>query len=384
MLICQKSEFDIPTDVTFLNCANLAPLKKDVVQIGHESISKKLRPYEIKMEDWFEPTARLKQNFASLINAPHFNRIAIIPSVSYGVASVANNIEIGPGEEILVLQEQYPSNYFSWQKLAKHNGARLKIVAPSEGEKRCGKIWNEKILSAITDKTKVVSLCNVHWTDGTLFDLREIGKKAREYGAYFVIDGSQSIGALPFDIVEIKPDALLCVGYKWLLGPFGIGLAYFGERFDNGQPLEENWINREGSENFQNLANYSPTYKPAAHRYNVGENSSMHLAPMLNRSIEALQHWGVKNIQEYCKAISAGSIQDIRDLGCHIDESGYRSGHLFGIRFPNGFNFEKLQKKLVQNKIYASMRGDALRVSVNVYNSVSDLERLTENIKETL
>ncbi|NBC06158.1 MAG: aminotransferase class V-fold PLP-dependent enzyme, partial [Bacteroidetes bacterium] len=86
--------------------------------------------------------------------------------------------------------------------------------------------WNEAILDAIDERTALVSLAHVHWADGTLFDLPAIRQRATEAGALLVIDGTQSVGALPFDIQEIQPDALICAAYKWLMGPYTTGLAY--------------------------------------------------------------------------------------------------------------------------------------------------------------
>ena len=127
--------------------------------------------------------------------------------------------------------------------------------------------WNERVLEAIGDDTAIVALCQVHWTDGTLFDLEEVGTRCREVGAALVVDGTQSVGALPFDVGRIRPDALVCAGYKWLMGPYSIGAAYFGPRFDGGTPLEEAWLAREGSDDFPRLVDYTDTYRPGAARY---------------------------------------------------------------------------------------------------------------------
>ena len=79
---------------------------------------------------------------------------------------------------------------------------------------------------------------HIHWADGTLFDLIAIRKKADKVGAKLIIDGTQSVGALPFSVKEIQPDALIVGGYKWLLGPYSIGMAYYADTFNNGEPLE--------------------------------------------------------------------------------------------------------------------------------------------------
>ena len=87
---------------------------------------------------------------------------------------------------------------------------------------------------------------------------------------------------------------------KWLMGPYGIGVAYYGAAFNNGLPIEQNWINRKGSEDFARLVNYKKEYQPGAMRYSVGEQSNFILVPMLLKSLMQLNAWGVSNTQSYC------------------------------------------------------------------------------------
>ena len=182
--------------------------------------------------------------------------------------------------------EQFPSNYYPWKKLVEEQDGFLKMVeAPQSFEDRA-KVWNQRLLDSIDENTAVVSLGNVHWADGTLIDLKAVRQKTEKYGALMIVDGTQSVGALPFDIETIKPDALICAGYKWLLGPYGTAMAYYGPTFDNGSPIEENWINRLNSEDFQGLVIYQDQYKPKAARYSVGQNSNFFLVPMLSKAIE--------------------------------------------------------------------------------------------------
>jgi selenocysteine lyase/cysteine desulfurase len=122
---------------------------------------------------------------------------------------------------------------------------------------------------------------HIHWADGTLFDLVAIRKKAHSLGAKLIIDGTQSVGALPFSVQEIQPDALICAGYKWLMGPYSIGMAYYADSFNDGQPLEYNWINRLNSEDYSQLVNYQDSYKPKADKYSVGESSNFNLPPVV-------------------------------------------------------------------------------------------------------
>ena len=376
MINTQKSLFSLPEDITYINCAYMSPMLKSVELAGQQAIITKRAPHQITAEDFFTDTEKLRIAFAKLINTSDSKRIVSIPSVSYGIATVVNNISLERGDEIIVTDKQFPSNYYAWEKAAGRTGAILKTITPSSELQNRSKQWNENILNAITSKTKVVAIAHVHWADGTLFDLMAIRQATQAVGALLIIDGTQSVGSLPFDVQRIQPDALICAGYKWLMGPYGIGVAYYGEYFDNGNPIEENWINRKESENFANLVNYQPEYQSGSLRYGVGEQSNFILIPMMIAAINQLNQWQPKNIQQYCEAISNHSIKSLREAGFHIEEDAYRGNHLFGIRIPAHLDINTINQKLKAAHVYVSIRGNAIRVAPHLYNDSNDFEKL--------
>jgi selenocysteine lyase/cysteine desulfurase len=375
MISCKSSKFSLPARITYLNCAYMSPLLKSAEKAGIRGVRNKRNPADISPQDFFSDSELLRQEFARLINASNPKSIAIIPSVSYGMATVARNIGIKPGEKIIVAADQFPSNYYPWQRIAEENGAEVIVVAPPAELVSRGKIWNDRILDAIDSTTRAVAIGNVHWADGTLFKLEAIRKRTREVGALLIIDGTQSVGALPFDVMLIQPDALICAGYKWLLGPYSIGLAYYGEYFENRQPIEENWINRLNSEDFSQLVIYQSSYQEGSLRYDVGEHSNFILVPMLLKGIQQLNRWGVENIQSYCKSISEKPLSVLRQQGFWVEDEEYRSGHLFGIRIL-GKDPQRIKDALMRNKVYVSFRGEAIRVSPHIYNDERDMNKL--------
>ncbi|WP_254153020.1 aminotransferase class V-fold PLP-dependent enzyme [Chryseosolibacter indicus] len=351
---------------------------KSVEKAGIRGVRRKRNPMDITPESFFTDAELLREQFAKLINASDPKRIAIIPSASYGISTVAKNVDIRKDQHIIVAAEQFPSNFYPWQALCEERGAEIKAIAPEPGLTGRGKKWNEKILNAINAQTKLVALAHTHWADGTKFDLEAIRKRTTEVGALLVIDGTQSVGALPFDVEKIKPDALICAGYKWLLGPYGIGLAYYGENFNNGKPLEENWISRLNSEDFSKLISYEKNYQPGALRYDVGERSNFILVPMMIKALSQLNRWHVENIQEYCASITAKAIDRLKEKDFWVEDEQYRGAHLIGVRIPKEMDIEKLKQTLLKNKVYVSFRGDAIRVAPNVYNDESDLKKLVK------
>ena len=114
-------------------------------------------------------------------------------------------------------------------------GASLKSILPPDDLTDRGKRWNERILDAIDKNTRAVAIPNVHWVDGTRFDLEAIRKRTKDVGALLIIDGTQSLGALPFDLQRLNRMHWFVRPTKWLLGPYSIGIGYYGEYFDKGK-----------------------------------------------------------------------------------------------------------------------------------------------------
>ncbi len=379
----QRHLFRLPASAVYLNCAYMSPLLKSVEEAGILGMRAKRNPMQVSPDDFFTTTERLRGEFARLIGCTQSNRIVAIPAVSYGVANVMANVRLSAGDKVIVAAEQFPSNYYPWQRLCAEQKATLTAVhAPDQWEHR-GREWNHRILETIDRHTRVVALGHVHWADGTRFDLQEIRKRTREVGAWLIIDGTQSVGAMPFQVNETEPDALICAGYKWLMGPYSLGLAYYGPAFDNGKPIEENWINRKNSEDFSGLVNYQSDYQHGALRYEVGEHSNFIQVPMLLEAIRQVNRWKPESIQKYTDAISTRAIDDLRELGCWVEEQSFRGNHLFGVRFPSTVDISKLRENLKKKNISVSFRGAAMRVSPHVYNTASDLNRLVEVIKNT-
>lgn len=376
---CQKELFFIDPSVTYLNGSYMSPQLKEVEAAGIQALQQKNQPWKIMPGDFFYEVDLLKKLFARLIHTSDSERIAIIPSVSYGITAAARNIPFKPGDRIVLLEKQFPSNYYIWKRLARQYQLDLHVVQIPTSLKERGKNWNELLLQSITKRTRVVSLEQAHWTDGTLFDLYRVSQRVKEVGSLLMVDATQSLGILDFDQPGIKADAIVAASYKWMLGPYSIGCAYYGEAFDQGDPLEDSWMNKRGSEVFEDLLNYEPEYKAGSARYNMGEQSQFIQVPMLSCALKQILEWGVVPMQNYCKGLVDLALPVIEQQGLWIEDEAFRTNHLFGIRSQRGFK-PGLKQFLLDRKIFVSYRDDAIRVSPNVYNTSDDLLILLEAI----
>jgi selenocysteine lyase/cysteine desulfurase len=382
-LECQRGAFQLPRDYHYFNCAYMGPLPRLAEEAGVAAIAKKRMPTRIIPPDSFWETDALRALFARLVHAEDPARVAIQAGVSYGVATAGKNLPVNAGQNIVITHEQFPGNVYTWRRIAGESQAEVRTVEPCPGPDR-GRVWNERLLDAIDAKTAVVAVPHVHWTDGTRFDLVEVGRRCRDVGAALVVDATQSVGALDFSVAEVQPDALLCATYKWLLGPYSLSFGYFGPRFDDGTPLEETWIARDGSDDFQHLVDYQDEYQPGAVRYDVAERSNFFLAPIAAASLELLLEWRPDRIQDYCRTLTTDFLDHVGGLGYSVEEPAWRASHLFGLRMPASVDLGALRDTLAIRNVSASLRGTALRISPNIYNDKRDIAVLTEVLTEAV
>ena len=182
---CQKNKFILSGKKTYLNCAYMSPMLKKVEKAGIKGLKMKRAPYKIMPEDFFNEVELLKKAYASLINTPEHESIAMVPSVSYGIANITNNIRLEKKDNVVLVGDQFPSNVYPWMELTKKYGAKLTFIQKPKQNNKTGELWNKEILKNINKNTKVVSMGLVLWAAGTIFDIQNIRKKTKENIFYF-------------------------------------------------------------------------------------------------------------------------------------------------------------------------------------------------------
>lgn len=368
---CQRHWFDIPADVTYLNCAYMGPLSRRVLAAGRDGLARKARPWTLEPSDFFTDVERARQLFARLIGADA-EGVALLPSVSYGVATAARNLPLEQGREIVVLAEQFPSNLYAWRELARERGGRLRTVPrPADGD------WTAAVLAALGPRTRIAALPHCHWTDGTLVDLEAVGVRLAELGAALVVDACQSLGALPLEVPRVRPDFLVTGSYKWLLGPYAHGFMWVAPRWRSGRPLEHNWIARANSRDFAGLVRYTDRLASGARRFDVGEVSNFALLPASIAALEQCLDWGVAAIQETLRRLTNAIAEHAAGLELGVAAPRCRSGHLIGLRLE-GIDPRRLAAALATARVFVSVRGDSVRVAPHVYNDQEDIRRFNE------
>jgi selenocysteine lyase/cysteine desulfurase len=369
LIEAQREAFAVPAEVAYFNTASLAPQLHAVRAAGEAALERRGRPWTISSADWFADVERLRGLFARIVGATA-DGVAIVPSTSYGLALAARNLPLGAGQRVLVLAEEYPSGIYTWRAAVRRAGAEMVTVGRGPGEG-----WTDAVLAVLDERVAIVSVPNVHWTDGALLDLNAIAHRSREVGAALVIDASQSVGAMPINVDELRPDFLVSVGYKWLLGPFSVGYLYVAEEHRDGEPIEENWINRAGAEDFAALVDYQDAYQPGARRFDSGARTKFELIPMAIAALEQILTWQIPRIAETLAATTATIAREASNLGLDVAPDDRRGPQMLGVGLPEDAR-ARAATVLAEAGCYAGFRGASLRISPHLHTTDRDVERL--------
>ncbi len=373
MIDCQRHLFDIPDDVAYFNCGYMSPLMKSVVDAGISGLKRKSTPWKLPTGDFFSESQQARELFAKIINA-NANDIAIIPAASYGLSIAAQNLSVKKGETVLVLKDQFPSNVYCWQELCDKTGGQIVVVDPPENHD-----WTNAVIAQINENTAIAALPHNLWTDGGLLDLERIGKELRKVGAKLVLDVTQSLGVMPLDVSRIKPDFLIAAAYKWLLSPYSIGFMYVAPEHQGGTPLEHNWINRFGSEDFSSLVDYQDKFQPGAQRFDVGQRANFALMPAAITALKQILDWKVEEIYATLTHKTTQIASACEELGFTSVPKSFRAGHFLGLSRNKGIPTSLLED-LAKDKIFVSARGKSLRITPHLYNNEDDVGRLLEKL----
>jgi selenocysteine lyase/cysteine desulfurase len=291
--------------------------------------------------------------------------VAIVPSTSYGLAVAAANTQAAPGDRVVLLAGDFPSNVHTWTAWAERAGAEVVRV------ERAHDGWTAPLLDSLDERVRVVSVPSVHWVDGSLVDLERVAERAREVGALLVVDATQALGAMPLDLAAVRPDYLVTAGYKWLLGPLGTSYLYVAPKHRGGRPLEENWANRAGAEDFADAAPPASAYRPGARRFDAGQRSNFVLVPMAIAALEQVLDWGVHEIAAALAPVTARIEEHARAIGLDPVPARHRAPHMLGIGLSPG-----MPERWSAEHVHIELLGSVMRVSPHLHVADGDLEML--------
>ena len=374
MPIDYRAEFDIPRDICYLNACYMTPQPRAVVEAAMRGATRRSQPWQITPPDFFNEVEALRAAFARQVGCSPDN-IAIVPSGSYGVSCAARNLQTKQGDVILSLSDQFPSNYYAWRRQALATGAEFHAVSTEPGQS-----WADALLAAIELRGEDISIATLeghHWATAGFIDLETVIPALRDVGASVVLDLTQTIGAYPINLSRLAPDFVVAAGYKWQFCPYGVAFLYVDERYFDGVPIEEAWMSRDGAEDFSRLADFTDEYQPGARRFDAGEKSSFSNIAGARAALQMLDGWGIATISETLAATNVRIAEILARHGFETTTPDARAPHFQGARLP-ATDPRKLAAQLIDNGVYASVRGEHLRVAPHLYTDAEDLARFDD------
>ena len=212
-------EFPHPQDLLYLNHAAVAPwptrTRDAVVRFASENAEIGARDYP----QWLKVEQRLRHRLARLIGDVDSADVALLKNTSEGLSVIAQGIHWQPGDQVVISDQEFPSNRIPWQALADQGVEVIEVSLDSDAPEQA-------VVQALGPRTRLVSLSAVQYGTGLLMDMAPIGRACRERGVLFCVDAIQILGALPFSALTACADFVVADGHKWMLGPEGLALFY--------------------------------------------------------------------------------------------------------------------------------------------------------------
>lgn len=377
MLPSQRHLFSIPEDVTYLDAAYMSPIPKVAAEAGRDGVLVKAAPWDMTINSYYDGPEQARELAASFIGAD-IDDVGVIPATSYGIAVAAANVHVAPGSVIMMMDNEHTSHRYVWYELAERKGATVVTVARSPDED-----WGSALVAAIKASAAPVAVVAgtiVHWFEGMSVDIQAVADAAHAAGAALVMDGTQWVGAVPFDVSTVRPDFLSFATYKFLLGPYRLAFLYADRKWQEaGKPIEFHSWNRKGGERSDFYLETMPDYLPGARRFDMGERSDFAILPIAIRSMELLQTWGSAAVYERLVELNKLIWQEAESRGFDGPPEGFRAPHISVVELGQRFRPD-LAKNLKDNKAFVTVRGTKMRITPHVYNDEQDIRRLFELI----
>jgi selenocysteine lyase/cysteine desulfurase len=378
MLPSQRALFAIPREVCFFNAASWSPLPLASQEAGRIGVARKGQPWKLDKDFAAGQHQRARAAAASLINADPAD-VALISSVSYGVATAAKLLTVPPGTRVLVLQDDHSSPVLEWMTRAPREGFAVEVVRRPDGGG-----WTAAVVEAIERKgaapLALVSISSVHWSDGGLVDLDTVAAAARAHGAALLVDATHSAGVLAIDVRALDPDFLVFPTYKWVLGPYGRAFLYMAKRRQDGVPLEQTSYGRKAvaAERIPYLSDIA--YVAGARRFDMGERDHFISLEMASIGMEMMARWGSAAVVARLRMLTDRLAAGLAGAGVEIAPERVRAPHVLSLSFPRGMP-ERLAERLAAENVYAAARLGRLRLSPHVYNDEADVDRFVETFR---
>lgn len=365
-----RKEFPITERYAFLNHAGISSFNCRASQAVKAHIEQsQTQPLDLFIAELNGVTAELKQRVATLIGAPSPDDIVEMSNVATGINTVAQSLPLRAGDNVLVLEGDYPANIYPWLNLASQ-GVLVKWVP-----QHAGGLDLNRLEARIDGRTRAIALSTAMFATGFRNDMAAVGALCRKHDLFFVVDAIQTLGALPLDVEACQIDFVACGSQKWLLSAAGAGFLYCRrERLPQLQGGA--YVGASSTVDAYNFLDYNFTLQPTVDRFLIGTPNLMGRVA-LNATLGLLLEVGPDQIAERVLDVTGVFIEDMQARGYHII-SNLEQQHRSGIVIVDVPDPQAAYTRLLAENVVTSVRGAGLRIAPHFYNSDADVLRVGE------
>ncbi|MFQ5744062.1 MAG: aminotransferase class V-fold PLP-dependent enzyme [Acidobacteriota bacterium] len=359
-------------DRVYLNGANHGPFPAVAIEAVQEALAWKRDPSLVDDAVYFDLPERVRRAAAPFFGCePH--EIAVVTGASTGINLVVSGLDWRRGDQVVIPGGEFPANYLPWYSL-RARGIEVTIVESGDG------LTVEDIAAALRPTTRVVAVGHVNFATGYQLDINAIGELCADRGIVYVVDASQSLGAVPLDARRCRATVVTSAGYKWLCSPYGTGLFYVQPEWVErlAAPIV-NWEAVVGAEDFNKLTDLRLDYRTGARRYDAPETASFLNGMPMAASLEFLGEIGPQRIFDYVGGLLDRLIRDLPE-SFRTDsavEPRCRSTILRLVAADPGRTRAAYDRCLATG-ITVSLRESGIRVSPGVWNAPEDIDHLLD------
>ena len=364
-----SDEFPQNETLRYLNHAAVAPWPQRAAEAVKAFAEQNLRIGARDYPQWLKTEQQLRGRLTRLLNAPSSADIALVKNTSEALSFVAFGLDWKPGDQILISDEEFPSNRVVWEALRPQG---VEVIQVNLG----GADPEADLLAACGPKVRLMSISAVQYASGLRLDLQRLGEGCEQRGVLLCIDAIQQLGALPFDVQQSRCAFAMADGHKWMLGPEGLGVFYCRSDLRSRLKLHEyGWHMLEHAGDYDR-ADWEPAR--TARRFECG-SPNMLGAVALEASLSLLEEVGMPMVAlalgERIEQLDQG-LREIAGVEVLSPADGSRRAGIVTFRL-DGWNNQALFERIQAEQIVCAQRGGGIRLSPHFYTR-------TETIEETL
>lgn len=361
-----RLDFPVLENTTYLNSAAAGPIVRPALAAATGFYREMMEEGDARWDEWLERREIVRRRIAEFINAEP-DEIALTTNTSSGMNLIVDALE-GRGD-VISCELEFPVSTITWL----HRGVRVHPIEAVEGDLRI-----EDVRRAMNERTAVICLSHVQYSNGFRTNLEELGSSKSDHA--FVVNASQSAGAFRIDVKRMQIDALCATGHKWMLSGYGSGFVYLSRRLlDETRARAIGWLSVE------------EPYEMRNREFNVRDDAATrtewgcpHFAGIfaLGASVDYLMNLGVEKIEERVLALNRHLTERLASEGWRVlsplsDENSRSGETLVAAERP-----KRTVAHLARHNIAVTEKPEGIRISTHFFNNEADIERLIVALRE--